>query len=171
VTLRRAVALGGLTVGVLDGLDAVIFFGLRGVAPARIFQAIAAGLLGPQAFQGGIRTTALGVVLHLTIATAIVAVPCLLGRRFPVLLRHPLLAGPVYGIGVWLVMNFLVIPLSAARPAARSVAVVINGLLIHVVGVGVPALLFARTTGAPTRTGAQVGASPAHGRPRGPARS
>lgn len=41
----RAIAYGGLTVGVLDGLDAVVFFGLRGVPPLRIFQAIAAGLI------------------------------------------------------------------------------------------------------------------------------
>lgn len=149
MTLTRAVVLGGLTVAVLDGLDAVIFFGLRGVAPVRIFQAIAAGLLGRQAFQGGMGTAALGLVLHLIIATSIVAVACLLARRFPPLIRHPLIAGAVYGIGVWLVMNFVVIPLSAAMPAARSAPVVINGLLVHVVGVGVPALLFARAAGAP----------------------
>jgi hypothetical protein len=147
VSLVRAVVLGGLTVGVLDGLDAVIFFGLRGVAPGRIFQAIAAGLLGPAAFQGGARTVALGVVLHFCIAATIVAVACLLVRRLPRLGRRPLPAGAVYGVGVWLVMNFIVIPLSAARSPARSLAVVVNGLLIHVVGVGIPALLFARRVG------------------------
>ena len=40
----RAILLGGLIVGALDGLDAIIFFGLRGVSTIRIFQAIAAGL-------------------------------------------------------------------------------------------------------------------------------
>jgi hypothetical protein len=157
MTLARAISLGGLTVGVLDGLDAVIFFGLRGVGPARIFQAVAAGLLGPRSFQGGMGTTALGVVLHFTIATTIVSVACLLARRFPILLRHAVSAGAAYGIGVWLVMNFLVIPLSAATPSAWSLPVIINGLLIHVVGVGVPALLFARAAVTPDRTVAQVG--------------
>jgi hypothetical protein len=57
VTLARGIALGGLTVGVLDGLDAVVFFGLRGVTATRIFQAIASGLLGRIAFQGRARTT------------------------------------------------------------------------------------------------------------------
>jgi uncharacterized membrane protein YagU involved in acid resistance len=100
------------------------------------------------------------VVLHFTIAATIVAVACLLARRFPSLLRHALSAGAAYGIGVWLVMNFLVIPLSAATPAAWTVQVIINGLLIHVVGVGVPALLFARAAAAPDRVVAQVGAYP-----------
>jgi hypothetical protein len=55
-------------------------------------------------------------------------------------------------------MNFLVIPLSAATAAAWSLPVIINGLLIHVLGVGVPALLFARAAGAPDHTVVQVGA-------------
>ena len=137
--------MGGLTVAVLDGLDAVIFFGFRGVSPGRIFQAIAAGLLGRAAFQGGYWTAALGVALHLSIATTIVAVACLAARRFPVLSRRLLPAGILYGVGVWLVMNFIVIPLSASTRGPLSLAVVVNGLLIHLVGVGIPAVLFARS--------------------------
>ena len=139
----RAILLGGLIVGALDGLDAIIFFGLRGVSTIRIFQAIAAGLLGPEAFQGGLATAALGVVLHYTIATTIVAVAYLLARRFPALTTRPILVGACYGVGVWLEMSYLVVPLSAANGAARTAPVVINGLLIHVLGVGIPAWLVA----------------------------
>ncbi|MEI2718545.1 MAG: hypothetical protein V9E87_00155 [Gemmatimonadales bacterium] len=118
----RAILLGGLIVGALDGLDAIIFFGLRGVGPTRIFQAIAAGLLGPESFQGGFPTAALGVVLHYTIATAIVAVAFLIAQRVPALTTRPIVVGACYGIGVWLVMNLVVVPLSAAnrrRPKRR----------------------------------------------------
>jgi|CXWL01.1.fsa_nt_gi hypothetical protein len=139
----RAIALGGLTVGVLDGLDAIIFFGLRGVGPTRIFQAIAAGLLGPQSFQGGFPTAALGVLLHYTIATLIVAVAFEIARRIPALTTQPILVGACYGVGVWLVMNFVVVPLSAANQGPRPAAVLINGILIHILGVGIPAWLFA----------------------------
>ena len=140
----RAILLGGLIVGALDGLDAVIFFGLRGVSTIRIFQAIAAGLLGREAFQGGLPTAALGVVLHYTIATTIVAIACLLARRIPALATRPILVGACYGLGVWLVMSYLVVPLSAANGAARTAPVVINGIMIHIVGVGIPAWLVAR---------------------------
>ena len=44
--MGRAILYGGLVVGTLDALDALIFFGLRGVAPIRIGQSIAAGVLG-----------------------------------------------------------------------------------------------------------------------------
>jgi hypothetical protein len=52
-----------LVVGALDAIDAVVFFGLRGVTPIRIAHSIAAGLLGRAAFQGGLATAALGVGL------------------------------------------------------------------------------------------------------------
>jgi hypothetical protein len=139
-----AVALGALTVGFLDALDAIVFFGARGVAPGRIFQAIAAGLLGRASFQGGISTVALGIVLHFTVASLIVTVYFVASRRFRVLVRYPFILGPLYGIVAYLVMNFVVIPLSAAGTGARSLPVVINGVLIHMAGVGLPSALFAR---------------------------
>ncbi|MCU1262873.1 MAG: hypothetical protein JWO80_5758, partial [Bryobacterales bacterium] len=51
---------GGLIAGILDITDALVFFGLRGAKPIRILQSIAAGLLGPKAFKGGVGTAALG---------------------------------------------------------------------------------------------------------------
>jgi len=147
LTARRAVAYGALTVGVLDGLDAVIFFGLRGASPQRIFQAIASGLLGRASFQGGVATALVGVVLHFTIALAIVPVYTLASRRLPALVRQPLVWGPVYGVAVYLTMNLVVVPLSAAAHGPRSLAVVINGVLIHIFGVGLPSALFARLQG------------------------
>ena len=60
----RAITLATLSVGVLDGLEAIIFFGLRGATSTRIFEAIAAGILGRQAaVQGGLQTALLGVGL------------------------------------------------------------------------------------------------------------
>jgi hypothetical protein len=82
-TPARALLVGGLTVGVLDGLDALIFFGLRGVAPARVFQGIASGLLGRSAFAGGMATALLGILLHFFIAFAVVTLYHVAARRLP----------------------------------------------------------------------------------------
>jgi hypothetical protein len=60
----RALLFGTITVGGLDILDALLFFGFRGVAPIRIFQSIASGLLGRTAFDGGLSTALAGGVLH-----------------------------------------------------------------------------------------------------------
>jgi hypothetical protein len=148
----RALVVGALVVGVLDGLDAVLFFGLRGVPPLRVGQGIAAGLLGRAAFAGGVGTALLGAALHFAIATAVVGVYLTASRIVPTLARRPLLWGPLYGLGVWVVMNYIVLPLSAAGGAGPgSMAVVLNGLLIHALGVGLPAALVARAAAAPAR--------------------
>jgi hypothetical protein len=143
-TPARALLFGALTVGVLDGLDALIFFGIRGVPPARVFQGIASGLLGPQAFAGGIGAALLGVLLHFFIAFGVVAAYHLAARRVPELARRPWAYGPLYGLVVHGVMLYVVIPLSAlAAGGPRSTAAVINGILIHALGVGLPAALSA----------------------------
>jgi hypothetical protein len=55
---------GGLTAGVLDSVDAVIAFGLKGMNPIQVLQCIASGALGSDAFKGGLATAALGAALH-----------------------------------------------------------------------------------------------------------
>jgi len=152
---RRAIVYGGLTVAVLDGLDAIVFFGLRsGVGPVRIFKGIAGGLLGREAaLAGGWPTALLGVAMHCTIATTIVAVFVLLSRRFPLLAQRPFVWGPLYGIGAYLVMNLVVLPLSALHGTGlpSALPVLLNGILIHIIGVGTPSALFARAAAPPVQ--------------------
>lgn len=144
---RRALLLGALTVGVLDILDAFVFFGFRGVPPLRILQAIASGVVGKDAaVAGGLATAALGLVLHFFIAFLIVLVFYLVSRRVPALTRYPVVLGALYGIVVYFVMTQVVVPMSAihAVRGLPSLPVLVNGLLIHAFGVGIPSALFAR---------------------------
>ena len=155
-TPSRTILLGGLTVGILDILDAFIFFGLRGARAERILQAIAAGLLGRDAaVAGGMKTAMLGLVLHLFIASGVVATYYLVSRWLPFLIRYPLVYGPLYGVVVFFVMQLVVLPLSATSGGGElpSGAVLTNGLLIHLAGVGLPAALFT----ARGRTGSWLG--------------
>jgi len=151
VTTRRAVLLGTLTVGTLDALDAVIFFYLfRGTTPVQIFQGIASGLIGRASFSGGFRTTLLGIAIHYFIAFMVILTFLVVSRRVSTLRRWPLGAGLAYGIGVWLFMNLVVLPLSVGRPRFIR-PVVTNGLLIHMFGVGLPSSLFARAADSDAR--------------------
>jgi hypothetical protein len=141
----RAILLGGLVVGALDGLDAVVFFGFRGVRPVAIFQSIASGLLGRAAFRGGLRTALLGACLHFFIATVVVLIYYVASKRLHILTRQAVVFGILYGIAVYFVMNRVVVPLSAASSGGPvPLAVLANGLLIHAFGVGLPSALFAR---------------------------
>ena len=143
LSLAAALALGTLAVGTLDGLDALLFFGLRGVPPVRVLQSIASGLLGPAAFQAGGATAALGVLLHYGIAAGVVTTYVLASRRLPVLARRPWLLGPLYGLAVFAVMYTVVLPLSAAAARMPTGVVLLNALLIHALGVGLPSALAA----------------------------
>ena len=141
---RQAIIFGTLTVGTLDLLDAVIFFGIRnGTAPARIVQSIAAGWLGRASFNGGAASAALGVATHYLIAFGIVAVYIGTSHVAAVLVRRPWLCGAIYGIGVYFFMNLVVIPLSAIGPQRFTLAPFVNGIVIHILGIGIPAALFA----------------------------
>ena len=105
---------GGLIVGVLDGLYAVVASGLRGVSPTRVFQYISSALLGRAAFDGGFKIALLGGLLHFLIAFLIAAVYYVASLAFPTLIRRAVLWGLLYGAAVYFVMNYFVLPLSAA---------------------------------------------------------
>lgn len=79
------------------------------------------------------------VIGALTVYAAALAVPSLT--------RHPFAVGPAYGAAVYLFMNLVVIPLSAIRRAPVPAPVVVNGILIHMAGVGLPSALAARAAG------------------------
>lgn len=149
LTPVQAVLYGGLTVGLLDILEVMIFWGLRGVSPVRILQGIAAGLLGHDSFSGGAASALLGAVLHFFIALMVVKIFHIASERLRWLRRKPLLWGPIYGIGVYLVMNVIVLPLSAAKTPKYAALQVANGLFAHIFCVGIPTALFARAATEP----------------------
>lgn len=100
---------------------------------------IAAGLLGRQALHGGPATYALGVLLHFFIAFSIAAIYYAASRRLPFLIEHPLVCGLSYGAAVELVMNLVVLPLSALHSRGPyQLFDLIQGLLVHMVVVGLP---------------------------------
>ena len=150
ISTAGALLYGTLAVGVLDLLDAFVFFGLRsGAAPVRILQSIAAGLLGRASFAGGWRTAALGLLLHFFIAFVVVLVFVMASRRWVFLRRHALVSGLLYGIAVYLTMTFVVVPASAAGGGPPAWPVALNGVLIHMFGVGLPSALVARAASQP----------------------
>ena len=143
-TTSHALVTGTLAVALLDGAFAAARAAGNGRSPLMPFRAIAAGLLGSNAFRGGTPTTLLGIVMHVLIATCVVATYLYASRRLHVLARRPIICGALYGLAVYAVMYHIVIPLSALTPGRRSLSEMIPALLIHISGVGIPAALAAR---------------------------
>jgi hypothetical protein len=148
----RAILFGTLAVGVIDGLDALIFSGFRGVSPMRLFQGIAFSLLGRETFSYGLASALLGVLLHFCVAFGIVTVYVLVSRFVPPLRQYPFVFGPPFGIVAWLVMNFVVLPMTAIGSPRLAWPNVINGILIHMFGVGLPAAIAASMIRRPIST-------------------
>ena len=153
LTTTRAIVYGGATVGVLDLIDAFVFFGLRsGAQPVAILHSIAAGFVGRDAARaGGLQTAMLGLFAHFLVATCIVTVYVLISRVVPLLRTQWIACGLVFGVIAYLVMNWFVVPLSNAGSgqitfALPATPIVINGILIHMFGVGLPAAYFASRT-------------------------
>jgi uncharacterized membrane protein YagU involved in acid resistance len=137
---------GGLIAATLDGLDAVIFYkAAMGVPPYRIFQHIAGGLLGPNTFNGGNATVVLGIFLHTLIAVGAATVFYFASLRLPMLHRRPWIFGPAFGIVVYLVMHYLVVPLSAIPPHHSSMGwpEFLDQIFAHTCLVGLPIALAA----------------------------
>jgi uncharacterized membrane protein YagU involved in acid resistance len=148
--ILEAILWGGTVAGILDIADAIIVSGFYGVAPARVLQSVASGLLGRASFSGGMSTAALGLGLHFFIAFAAAAVYVLASRKVPLLIRRPLLSGAIYGVIVWLVMRQIVLPLSLFSQGRLTLVGLLNGLFAHIFCVGIPIALAAKRTASPT---------------------
>ena len=148
--ILEAILWGGTIAGILDISDAIIVSSFYGVAPSRVLQSVASGLLGRASFSGGMSTAALGLGLHFFIAFSAAAVFVLASLKLPLLRRRPLLSGAIYGVIVWLVMRQIVIPLSLATQGRLTLIGVSNALFAHIFCVGIPIALAAKRTASAT---------------------
>ena len=144
-TLLLYVLAAGVVAGSLDIVYATGFWGLKGVPAQRIGQSIAAGLLGKDAFAGGNGTAALGLFLHYLIATFMAAAYALVARRWPALIARPVRYGLLYGLLLYALMTYVVVPLSAAPGGgAANTLWIVCSIVAHAVLVGLPIALILR---------------------------
>src|SRR5215472_6650619 len=106
----RAIASTGLIVGFLDILSAFVIWWQRGVALQHGLQGIAAGLLATKSYTGGIATASLGLALHFFVAFVVVSIFYLASGKIRFLTKRPFVSGISYGIGVYIVMYWIVLP-------------------------------------------------------------
>ena len=141
----QTIFVAGFTAGVLDLTAACVYSWVRAsVSPVRVFHSVASGLLGATAFTGGAKTAALGIVLHFFIATTWATVYYLASRKLSFLVNQPIPAGLIYGVVVYLFMNFVVLPLSAVARRPVPISARIIGCLIIMFCIGLPIALIVR---------------------------
>jgi hypothetical protein len=112
----QAVLFGGLIAGTVDiGAASLI----SGLSPTTIAQFIAGGLLGKAALSGGAQTAALGVGLQWAMSIVIAAIYVFASTRMRALRQQWALWVILYGIPVYFVMTYVVVPLSAWHRVAE----------------------------------------------------
>jgi hypothetical protein len=136
-----AILYGGFIAGTLDVLVASA---LNRLSPLIILRAIASGLLGRAAFQGGLPVSLLGLVLQWAMSLLIAAIFVFAARRMAWLRRQWVTAGVLYGVVVFVVMEYVVVQLSAAWPKPHFTALTLGENLLAMLLFGLIVALFAR---------------------------
>lgn len=141
----RFVLTGGLVAGTLDIVYACVFWAIkRGVSPVRILQRVASGWLGEASMTAGWPSAALGFVTHYCIATSMAITYYLVARRWPALWERPVPYGMAYGLLLYGIMNYVVVPLSRAGASNKNPLWVGMSIAVHMLLIGLPIALFAR---------------------------
>ena len=141
----------GLIAGTLDITDSLVFNHFRGITPTMVFQYIATGLIGTRATNLGLASVALGVVLHYTIALTWTAIFYAASRKLAILTRRPVICGLLYGAFVYVVMNFIVLPLSCVPRVhgTATLAARINAVVALLLCIGLTISLLVRRLAPP----------------------
>lgn len=119
--IRRATSLawpmilyGGLAIAATDLVYCLLYWSPQGLPPLTLLQGIAAGALGRAAFDGGVATALLGAGFQWLIGCCFVLAYAAGASALTQLRVHPRRYGIVYGMLLYLLMNGVVVPLSAA---------------------------------------------------------
>jgi hypothetical protein len=146
----RGVLIGGSIAATLDIVYAFIMAALVGRSPTWVLQFVASGLLGEKSFEGGMPAATLGLLAHFGILFGAAALYYAASRRLPWLRQRAVICGLLFGVGVYLFMNFVIVPLSAVPFESKHTASrLAQGFVSHAVLVGLPIALAIRRYGGP----------------------
>jgi len=140
-SLLRLTLIGGFISGFLHlVIQQGIVFGLILKTPMiSALQYAASGILGEAAFAGGLATALFGLILDFIMITIMAGVFIFSADRIPLLRRNVIVGSILYGFGVFIVMNFIVLPLSAAPVLpAPPLWLLIELILQHNLLIGLP---------------------------------
>ena len=116
-----AIVLGGAVAGLVDlGAASAINGFVDPLAIARFISAGAVGLAAAKA--GGLATALLGIALQIGMSIVIAAIFVVASGVLPILRRHWLPAGLGFGVAVFCVMNYVVMPPSALHRVPQFTA-------------------------------------------------
>ena len=137
-----AILLGGGIAATADILYAFIANGQYGRTPLWVLQSVASGWLGSEAFTSGLLGGTIGLLSHYAILSIAAAIYFAASTRVPVLRSQAVACGALFGVLVYLFMNFVVLPVSAFPfKLSYTPLRLLEGFATHAMFVGIPIAL------------------------------
>jgi hypothetical protein len=144
----KAVLVGGGTAAFIDIVYACVRQAGFGRSVEWTLQSVASGWLGMEAFTAGTAGALLGLASHFFILFVAAYLYLLAGRRYPLLATQAVACGALFGVGVYLFMNFLVLKFSAFPfKLTYDWLRLLEGFASHALFVGIPIALAIRKWG------------------------
>jgi hypothetical protein len=129
----------GLIIGCLDASAASLqAYMVSGVSPDRVFAFVASGAFGQSAFEGGSIMALIGLFFHFIVAISWTFIFYAAYPKLTILQSNKFFVGMAYGIFIWLIMNFVVIPLSLIGLRPFNLVSASIQIIIHLFVIGVP---------------------------------
>jgi hypothetical protein len=129
----------GLIVGSLDIIAALLQYYIKtGKNPGNVLKFIASGVFGKEAFSGGTTMVTIGLLLHFVIAFIFTFFFFWIIYKIPAFSKQKILTGILYGLFIWSVMNFIVVPLSNTPPLTFKLTNALLAMGILIVCIGIP---------------------------------
>jgi hypothetical protein len=140
--VARGIVLGGLISGAIDLVYASALGLFQRGSVLLPWKGVASGLIGVAARNGGAGIALLGVALHFVITFGAAALLSLILWRLPWFAKRPLITGVLFGFGFLLVMNYVILPLSAIGRPIYVGRGFLTAILGHVIMMGLPIAWF-----------------------------
>jgi hypothetical protein len=135
----------GLLAGSFDILAACLnAYIARGTSPVIVLKYIASGAFGKAAFVDGWQMPLLGLLFHFIIAYSFTTLFFLLYPHLKIMSKSIVITAIAYGIFIFVVMTFGVLPLTKVPKITFQLEKVIISVLILIVAIGLPLSIFAR---------------------------
>jgi len=140
----------GLIAGTLDITAACIQAYIKtSTTPSQVLRYVASGAVDPKTFSNDTMLAVVGLIVHFIIAISFTFFFFFLAKQIPSLVKYSIPIGILYGVFVWGMMRFIILPyISRLNPkpivgqeAIKNAAIAAG---IIVICIGIPVVLLAR---------------------------
>ena len=138
----KTILWSGFIAGNLDAIaGAVVYFIFFGMNPIQVVQFIGSGIHGPTAIGGGLSMFIAGLLYHFLISYVLASIYFFAYVKIKILRDYKIVMGLIFGLGIWLIMNLIILPQSNIPKSPFDVNLAIVGIIWHMALVGLPIAL------------------------------